>query len=157
MNAIKTGRLGNLPFGQNPFGVHLDHQFERAAPSLGDGRLVNIVAGAASGAATRAVPKGKHVAALAGVAARVWLYRDAHAATCASAGASGSVVRRAFAIIRRCAIRDAGMPMYFQLWTVEIGASISSASLVVPPSASMTATAWAFLSGASLDMRCNMR
>lgn len=35
------------------------------------------------------------------------------------------------------AIRDVGMPILRQLWTVEIGASISLATAEVPPNASM--------------------
>ncbi len=39
-------------------------------------------------------------------------------------------------------MRDAGMPIFRQLWTVETGAEISEATAEVPPSASMMLFAW---------------
>lgn len=51
---------------------------------------------------------------------------------------SGSVTPCCSAIILRWARRDAGMPIFRQLWTVEVGASVSRETSLVPPSASMT-------------------
>jgi len=57
-------------------------------------------------------------------------------------GASlGSSLSRPAAIRRRCAIRDVGIPIFRQLWTVEVGASINRATSEVPPSASITVSA----------------
>lgn len=39
----------------------------------------------------------------------------------------------AFAAKRKCASREAGMPIVRQLWTVETGASINFATAEVPP------------------------
>jgi len=50
-----------------------------------------------------------------------------------SARSAGKGVPAAFAANLKCAMRDAGMPMERQLWTVEIGASISLATADVPP------------------------
>lgn len=38
----------------------------------------------------------------------------------------------------RCASRDAGMPFFRQLWTVETGVVANRATAVVPPRASIT-------------------
>lgn len=45
----------------------------------------------------------------------------------------GSGFPDAFAASRKWARRDAGMPIDFQLWTVETGASINRATAEVPP------------------------
>ena len=46
---------------------------------------------------------------------------------------SGSGRPSALAARRRCAMREAGIPMFRQLWTVDVGASISLATAEVPP------------------------
>lgn len=53
----------------------------------------------------------------------------------------GREVPAASATSFRCAKRDCGMPIFRQLKTVEVGASISFATAEVPPRASITATA----------------
>lgn len=58
-----------------------------------------------------------------------------HAATCGTG--SGNSLPATWAASFRCAMRDAGMPIFRQLWTVETGASIMEATADVPPSASM--------------------
>lgn len=63
---------------------------------------------------------------------------DHAACSVCSCGGSGSVTASCAAIRRRCASRDLGMPIARQLCTVDVGASIFSATLLVPPSASMT-------------------
>nr|DAL41000.1 MAG TPA_asm: hypothetical protein [Caudoviricetes sp.] len=49
------------------------------------------------------------------------------------ARSSGKGVPACFAARRRCAILEAGMPIVFQLWTVDTGASINLATAEVPP------------------------
>lgn len=50
-----------------------------------------------------------------------------------SSSRSGSSFPEALAANRMCAIRDAGIPIDRQLWTVDVGASIILAVAVVPP------------------------
>lgn len=53
--------------------------------------------------------------------------------TGSSVRSSGSGRPSTFATRRKCAKREAGIPIFRQLWTVETGASISRAVAVVPP------------------------
>lgn len=79
------------------------------------------------------------------------LYKvDAHAAASRS---SGSATPSTEATILRWDMREDGMPILRQLWTVDTGASMRLATAEVPPSASITLSA--YVSGAL--MRWYMR
>lgn len=58
---------------------------------------------------------------------------------------TGSVLPLAFAANRICAIRDGGIPIFRQLYTVETGASSAAARAVGPPNASMISIASWFM------------
>lgn len=73
-------------------------------------------------------PRGE--ARRTGVTARV------HAAA-ASSSISGRAIPLFSAISLRWAKRERGMPIFRQLWTVDVGASIIVATALVPPSASI--------------------
>lgn len=61
------------------------------------------------------------------------------------AASTGQTFLACLAANFRCAMREAGMPILRQLWTVEVGAWISFATALVPPKPSMMRSASVFM------------